>query len=311
MEETPYKIEILDAIRKLAQELNRPPTRNEFRERSGISEYRLLKHFSSFREALSVSGLEASSNNVKLDDEAMLTDWGYIAREIHQAPTRYQYNRKGKYSSATFCNHFIRWAAIPEKFRRFAEGKPEWADVLDILPPVDAKRVSKSDSSRGVSSFSEPIKTSDNPPDFAKLKIDSRLQDILRDRWLECLKCIGANAPLATTVMMGGLLEALFLARVNHEKDKSLVYKANAAPKEKDGKTSELDKWGLSNFIDVAHELGWISQSAKDVGAVLRDYRNYVHPYKEFKHRVRLNANDVPLLWDVAKNIAIQILNSA
>jgi hypothetical protein len=250
MEASPSKLEILDAIRKLAKELNRPPTRKEFREISGISEHHL------FREALRVAGLEATSTNVKVDDEVLLTDWGNLLREIRQIPTRYHYIRSGSYSAATLRNHFGNWSAIPEKFRQFAEGKPEWADVLNILPPVDSKRVSESDSPRRVSPVIEPSKTSDNPPDFSRLEIDSRLQDILRNRWLECLKCIEANAPLAATVMMGGLLEALLLARVNHEKDRTYVFKAKAAPRDRStGKTLELKKWGLSNF--TSHQTVW------------------------------------------------------
>jgi hypothetical protein len=44
----------------------------------------------------------------------------------------------------------------------------------------------------------------------------------------------------------------------------------------------------LKDFIDVVHELGWITVSAKDVGAVLRDYRNYIHPQKQLSHNVHL-----------------------
>ncbi len=309
MEASPSKLEILDAIRKLAKELNRPPTRNEFREISGISEHHLLKFFPGFREALKVAGLEATSTNVKVDDEVLLTDWGNLLREIRQIPTRYHYIRSGNYSAATLRSHFGSWSAIPEKFRQFAQDKPEWADVFSLLPATESKQSSKIVVVQN-KSFSTPSKISDRPPDFSKLEIDPRMQDILTNRWNECLKCMEANAPLAATVMIGGILEATILARVYHEKDKTRIYKSRFARKEKDGKTSDWDKWGFNDYIGVAHDLGWISQSAKDVGTVLRDYRNYVHPYREFKYKVKLVANDVPLLWEVVKNIVIQILDS-
>jgi hypothetical protein len=82
---------------------------------------------------------------------------------------------------------------------------------------------------------------------------------------------------MAATVMMGGLLESLFLARVNREPNQKPIFTANAAPK--DGKTSNpksLREWGLADYIAVAHELGWISQAANGVSDVLRDYRNYM-----------------------------------
>jgi hypothetical protein len=153
--------------------------------------------------------------------------------------------------------------------------------------------------------------SSDLPPKFSLLITDVKMQKILLRRWAECLDCISAGAPLAATVMMGGLLEAILLARVNHETNKALVFKAAVAPKDKNtGKTLPLKEWGLKNYIDVAHELGWISQSAKDVSEVLRDYRNYVHPYKELSHGIMLGKEDAPVLWEVSKSITAQILKS-
>jgi len=54
--------------------------------------------------------------------------------------------------------------------------------------------------------------------------------------------------------------------------------------------------------------LKWISQSAKDVGDVLRDFRNYVHPQKELSHGVIIIKDDAILFWEIAKNITRQIL---
>jgi hypothetical protein len=158
-----------------------------------------------------------------------------------------------------------------------------------------------------------PVKgnSSDLPPDFSSLITDTQMQNILRRRWLECIDCISAGAPLAATVMMGGLLEALLLARINRETNKAAIFKAIAAPKDKStGQTLSLKDWGLRNYIDVAHELGWISQSTKDISAVLRDYRNYVHPYKELSHGITLEKSDAPILWEVSKSITAQILKS-
>src|SRR6266508_3631639 len=45
-----------------------------------------------------------------------------------------------------------------------------------------------------------------------------------------------------------------------------------------------LPEWTLRPYIDVAHEICWITRSGKDVAAVLRDYRNYVHPEKQRSH---------------------------
>jgi hypothetical protein len=158
-------------------------------------------------------------------------------------------------------------------------------------------------------SQSTPL-TTDDPPKFDPLITDSQMQQILTNRWRECCNCLSANAPLAATVMMGGLLEALLLAKVN-KSNKSLIFKTKSAPKDNStGKTLILKEWTLKNYIDVAHELKWISHSAKDVGEVLRDYRNYVHPYKELSHNVALVDDDARLFWEIVKNIGRQIIRN-
>lgn len=151
--------------------------------------------------------------------------------------------------------------------------------------------------------------TSDKAPDFSSLIPDRSMQSILTRRWNECVRCINAKAPLAATVMMGGLLEGLLLARVNRETDKRTVFGAAKAPKDRvSGKTLQLKEWTLRHYIDVAHELEWISTSAKDVGEVVRDYRNYIHPQKELSHGIVIQNDDALLFWEISKSICRQLL---
>jgi|SRR5690348_15383704 len=153
------------------------------------------------------------------------------------------------------------------------------------------------------------VKTTDQPPDFSILIADATMQVILAERWRECGNCIIANAPLAATVMMGGLLEGLLLARVHREADKTKIFGTAAAPKEKaSGKTLPLKEWTLKNYIEVAHELDWISQPARDLGAILRDYRNYIHPEKQRAHGLSFRPEDVAMFWEVAKGICRQLI---
>jgi len=150
--------------------------------------------------------------------------------------------------------------------------------------------------------------TPDNPPDFSKLISDQAMKAILERRWIECATCLSSGAPLAATVMVGGLLEGLLLARVNREPNKAPVFTAAAAPRDKLGKTLLLKEWTLQDYIGVAHELNWITVAAKDVGAVLRDYRNYIHPQKELSHGVSLTPGDAAILWEIGKCISRELL---
>ena len=150
--------------------------------------------------------------------------------------------------------------------------------------------------------------TADAAPSFSPLISDLKMQTILINRWKECVTCVDAGAPLAAIVMMGGLLEGLLLAKINQLTDKSMVFKAVSAPKDKTGNALKLNEWGLKNYMDVAQELRWISKTAKDIGEVVRDYRNYIHPQKEYSHGINISPEDARMLWDVAKNVTFQIL---
>jgi hypothetical protein len=152
-------------------------------------------------------------------------------------------------------------------------------------------------------------RTGDSAPVFGPLAADSQMQAILTRRWEECARCLNANAPLAATVMMGGLLEALFVSRANKMVDKNALFRSPAAPIDsKTKKGLDLRQWTLAPYIDVGHDLGWISRSAKDVAAILRDYRNYIHPEKERAHGVSLSGDDAAMLWEITKSLSKELL---
>lgn len=149
-------------------------------------------------------------------------------------------------------------------------------------------------------------------PDFSPLVPDAKMQKILENRWDEIIKCLKCNIPLAATIMMGGLLEALFLARTNKLVDKSPVFKAKTAPRNKETQqTLPLDKWMLSSYIEVGAELGWIRRPAKDIGIVLRDYRNFIHPERELSTGFTPDQEDAALFWQIFTHLSRQIIANA
>jgi hypothetical protein len=154
--------------------------------------------------------------------------------------------------------------------------------------------------------------TDDLAPDFSPLAGNQEMRDILTRRWQECCKCVNADAHLAAIVMMGGLLEALFVARANKMSVKDPLINASSAPKDKaTGKTLNYQEWMLDSYIKVAQELRWITESAKEVADVLKEYRNYVHPEKERRHGIILALNDSTIFWSVTKALVRQLLMSA
>lgn len=135
----PDQSEVLNAIRAAAKALGRPPSRSEFKSASGMSEYQVVKHFPSWREAVRAAGLEPNSTNIPLDPGVLLEDWGEFVRRVRRIPTRDQYRRDGTYSPGVFEKKFGPWSNIPEQFRSFAGAKPEWADVIALIPIAVAR----------------------------------------------------------------------------------------------------------------------------------------------------------------------------
>jgi len=154
--------------------------------------------------------------------------------------------------------------------------------------------------------------TDDLAPDFSPLAGNQQMRDVLTRRWYECAKCVNADAHLAAIVMMGGLLEALFVARANKMGDKKPLTSAVNAPKDKNtGKTLNYQEWMLDSYIKVGHELRWITESAKAIADTIKEYRNFVHPAKELRYGVTLGLNDSSMFWQITKALSRQLLMSA
>ncbi len=152
-----------------------------------------------------------------------------------------------------------------------------------------------------------PEVASDTPPDFTPLISDLQMQQISVRRWRECVICLANGAPLAAVVMMGGLLESLFVSRQKELPDKRLLIDAARAP-ESHGKKVPLQKWTLNDYIEVGNEIGWIGNAAKRVSSVLRDYRNVIHPEVEHAKAAGVELADARLLWAVTKSLILELL---
>lgn len=155
MRQPPDKQLILDSLAAIARGAGRPPSRSEFASLSGISEHSVLQFFPSWSAALRAAGLPPYTLNLRLEDRELLEDWGCAVRRNHKIPTRRVYRHLGKFDHRTFERRFGPWSQLPEVFRNFAHSKPEWADVVALLPvPVCRTSGSRTRSAGGASPFS-------------------------------------------------------------------------------------------------------------------------------------------------------------
>jgi len=147
------KQHILDSIAAIARGLGRAPSRSEFVTLTGITDYHVLQCFPSWNDAVRAAGLHPYTLNVRLEDGALLEDWGETVRRRRAIPPRHAYRREGKYDTRTIERRLGPWSTLPEVFRNFAEGKPEWSDVVALLPaplPKDERRRPSEDSSSSI-----------------------------------------------------------------------------------------------------------------------------------------------------------------
>lgn len=140
---SPDQNEIINAIKQMAIELSRTPSRSAFIAHTGISEHHVLKHFPNWNSAVSDAGLKPYTTNVKIDDDTLLADWGEVVRNLRQIPTRHQYGTQGNFSTGVFEHHFGPWSHVPDRFRAFAADKIEWNDVLTLLPAQISNAIGK------------------------------------------------------------------------------------------------------------------------------------------------------------------------
>jgi len=136
----PVKKDILDSIAAMARQLGRAPSLSEFVALAGISEYSVSQCFPSWNDAVRTAGLQPNTSNVRLEDCELLKDWGETVRKNRAIPSRRAYQREGRYDIRTIERRFGPWSSIPETFRKFAQDKPEWADLAALLPEAAPKK---------------------------------------------------------------------------------------------------------------------------------------------------------------------------
>lgn len=127
--------EILSALQADAASRGRVPSRSEFIAASGISESRILGQCRSWNEAVRTAGLAPHEVNRPIDVDSLFEAWASFVRANRAIPTRMAFTREGKYSPGVYEKRIGSWSEVPAEFRKWAATRPDWADVLALLPP--------------------------------------------------------------------------------------------------------------------------------------------------------------------------------
>lgn len=134
--------------------------------------------------------------------------------------------------------------------------------------------------------------------------VPSSIIEVLQSRIAEIEITLRNNAPLAVIFLAGSTLEGILLGVATLYPQQ--FNQAQRAPK-KDGKAEQFPKWTLNNFIEVAHELGYLKEDVRKISHSLRDFRNYIHPYEQQVHAFRPDINTAKICFQVLKAAIAQL----
>lgn len=115
---------------------------------------------------------------------------------------------------------------------------------------------------------------------------DEGLRDALRQDISSTEHALNTGQWKAATVLAGSVVEALLLWNVKGAGDarrESAVQAAKTNLKLSGGP----DDRGLDQYIRIARELGDISQETGDQARLTKDFRNLIHPGREFRKQMR------------------------
>jgi hypothetical protein len=140
--------------------------------------------------------------------------------------------------------------------------------------------------------------------DIFSLGLESNLNPIIQGRINEIKICLKNNAPLSSIFLIGSTLEGILLnfALLN----KNEYIEADSAPKYK-GKVKEVHKWTLNNLIEISYELGYLKKDVEKFSQHLREFRNYIHPYKQMSSKFNPNKHTAKICWQVLNAIIYQL----
>jgi len=151
--------------------------------------------------------------------------------------------------------------------------------VLDKARGIVARLGGKSVPTESPQTIDDFLHREFTIPNIQNLPIEMQVVPIIENRLGEARAAMGAGAYLSVIFLCGSVLEAVLLGAA--QKEPSRFNRASASPKAGGGGVKRFHEWSLSQFIDVASEIGLLKPDVKKFSHGLRDFRNYIHPYEQ------------------------------
>lgn len=138
-----------------------------------------------------------------------------------------------------------------------------------------------------------------------KIGLDGTVNETLKHRLEEIKKCLTVDAPLSVLFLAGSTLEGILLGiALQHPKE---FNQSKSSPKDKEGKVKQFQDWTLSNYIDVAYDVGLLMEDVRKFSHSLRDFRNYIHPFAQVSSGFNPDKHTARICWQVLKAAIYQL----
>lgn len=136
--------------------------------------------------------------------------------------------------------------------------------------------------------------------------LEYSLTEILKIRILEAESNTSIGNSLSSIILIGSIMEGILLGIARIYPDR--FNKCNSAPiNNNDKKVKKLSDWTLNDFINSAYELRIINEDVRKFSHVVREFRNYIHPYQQLCSKFSPDKHTALICLQVLKALISQI----
>lgn len=139
-----------------------------------------------------------------------------------------------------------------------------------------------------------------------EIGLEYNITEVLKLRMLEAENNIKIGSSLSAIILIGSIVEGIFLGLAT--KYPRIFNTTNSAPANRnDGKIKKFNEWTLNEFIECAYELNIIKEDIKKFSHILREFRNYIHPYQQLCSKFNPDINTAAICLQVLKGLITQV----
>ena len=212
---------------------------------------------------------------------------------------------KKLFAPVNFIGRFTELDNFIKEFNQFL-AFDKWKVIRNEAEITFAKadKINFDDSSGGIKE-DEFLKREFSEISLERIGLDGIVTETLKHRFEEIKKCLTAEAPLSVLFLAGSTLEGILLGiALKHPKK---FNQSKSSPKDKEGKVKQFQDWTLSNYIDVAYDVGLLMEDVRKFSHSLRDFRNYIHPYAQVSSGFNPDKHTATICWQVLKAAIYQL----